>query len=67
MVVMSYRIGVLGSNGKVGTKLCDFLDRNNISFVKASRSGKKTLERHFIFDIYNAYEFESFLDRKSVV
>ena len=45
MVVMSYRIGVLGSNGKVGTKLCDFLDRNNISFVKASRSGKKTLER----------------------
>lgn len=41
MVVMSYRIGVLGSNGKVGTKLCDFLDRNNISFVKASRSGKK--------------------------
>lgn len=64
---MSYRIGVLGSNGKVGTKLCDFLDRNNISFVKASRSGKKTLERHFIFDIYNAYEFESFLKSVDIV
>lgn len=64
---MSYRIGVLGSNGKIGTKLCDFLNRNNISFIKASRSGKKDLEGYFIFDIYNGCEFEFFLKSVDIV
>lgn len=67
MIVVSYRIGVLGSNGKIGAKLCNFLDRNNISFIKASRSGKKTLEGHFIFDIYNGCEFELFLKSVDIV
>lgn len=67
MIVVNYRIGVLGSNGKIGTQLCDFLYKNGISFIKASRSGEKTFENHFIFDIYNDYEFELFLKNVDIV
>ena len=67
MIVVSYKIGVLGSNGKIGSKLCDLLHRNGISFIKASRSGEKTLEGHFIFDIYNDCEFEFFLKNVDIV
>ena len=64
---MDYRIGILGSNGKVGVKLCNYLEKKGINFVKASRSDKKTLDGQCIFDIYNKHDFETFLKNVDIV